>query len=154
MDQARDIMRRKHYSPKTEQNYIYWMKRYIFFHHKRHPQDMGVQEIEALLTHLAVQERVAAATQNQAFNAILFLYRRVLGISLEDKNISAIRATRKKNIPVVLTREEVMRLSSLMNGMTQLVARLLYGSGLRVMECVRLRVHDIDFGMGEITVHA
>ena len=150
--QARDIMRRKHYSPKTEQNYIYWMKRYIFFHHKRHPLDMGVKEIEAFLTHLAVREKVAASTQNQAFNAILFLYRRVLGVSLEDKNISAIRATRKKNIPVVLTREEVIRLLSLMNGMTQLMARLLYGSGLRVMECVRLRIHDIDFGMGEITV--
>ncbi|MDX1776929.1 MAG: integron integrase [Desulfobulbales bacterium] len=152
LDLARDIMRRKHYSLRTEQIYIHWMKRYIFFHRKRHPGDMGVPEIEAFLTHLAVQEKVSASTQNQAFNAILFLYRRVLGVSLQDENISAIRAGRKKNMPVVLTRDETTRLLSLMNGMTQLMARLLYGSGLRVMECVRLRVHDIDFGMGEVTV--
>jgi hypothetical protein len=82
--QVRDLMRLKHYSLKTEQNYVYWIKRYIFFQHKRHPRDMGVQEIEAFLTHLAVQEKVSASTQNQAFNAILFLYRKVLGISLED----------------------------------------------------------------------
>ena len=152
MDQVRDIMRRKHYSGKTEQNYLYWMKRYIFFHHKRHPRDMGVSEIEAFLTYLAVKEMVSASTQNQAFNALLFLYRRVLGVSLEDENISAIRAARKKNIPIVLTREEVFRLLTLMSGTVQLMARLLYGSGLRVMECVRLRVQNIDFGMGEITV--
>ena len=113
---------------------------------------MGVQEIEAFLTHLAVEEKVSASTQNQAFNAILFLYRKVLGISLEDKTISAIRAARKKNIPVVLTRDEVGRVLTLMNGTVQLMAKLFYGSGLRVMECVRLRVQDIDFGMGEITV--
>ena len=152
LDLARDIMRRKHYSLRTEQIYIHWMKRYIFFHRKRHPGDMGVPEIEAFLTHLAVQEKVSASTQNQAFNAILFLYRRVLGVSLQDENISAIRAGRKKNMPVVLTRDETTRLLSLMNGMTQLMARLVYGSGLRVMECVRLRVQDIDFGMGEVTV--
>jgi integron integrase len=152
LDQARDIMKRKHYSRRTEESYVAWMKRYILFHHKRHPRDMGVPEIEMFLTHLAVNEKVSSATQNQAFNALLFLYRRVLGISLEDKNISAIRAARKKNIPVVLTREEVRRLLSLMNGTVQLMAKLLYGSGLRVMECVRLRVKDVDFGMGEITV--
>jgi integron integrase len=152
LDQARDIMRQKHYSRKTEQNYIHWLKRYIFFHHKRHPEGMDVKEIEEFLTHLAVKEKVSASTQNQAFNAILFLYRRVLGVSMEEKNISAIRAVRKKNIPVVLTKEEVVKLLSLMNGMTQLMAKILYGSGLRVMECVRLRVQDIDFGMGEITV--
>jgi integron integrase len=101
---------------------------------------------------LAVQEKVSASTQNQAFNAILFLYRKVLGISLEDKNISAIRAARKKNIPVVLTRDEVGRVLTLMNGTVQLMARLFYASGLRVMECIRLRIQDIDFGMGEITV--
>jgi integron integrase len=152
LDQARDIMRLKHYSRSTEKNYIHWMKRYIFFHNKRHPKNMSVPEIETFLTHLAVKEKVSASTQNQAFNAILFLYRKVLSISMEDENISAIRAGRKKNIPVVLTREEVIRLLALMNGMVQLMARLLYGSGLRVMECVRLRVKDIDFGMGEITV--
>ena len=107
LEQALDIMWCKHYSRRTEKSYINWMYRYILFHHKRHPKEMGIQEIEAFLTHLAVQEKVSASTQNQAFNAILFLYRKVLGISLEDKNISAIRAARKKNIPVVLTREEV-----------------------------------------------
>lgn len=152
LDQVRDIMRRKHYSRRTEQNYIYWMKRYIFYHRKRHPKDMGVHEIEAFLTHLAVQEKVSASTQNQAFNAILFLYRRVLGITMEGENISAIRAKRKKNIPVVLTREEVGRMLGLMNGTVQLMAKLLYGSGIRLLECARLRVHDIDFDMGEITV--
>ena len=152
LDQVRDIMRMKHYSVKTEQNYVHWMKRYILFHRKRHPRDMGVREIEAFLTHLAVKEKVSASTQNQAFNSILFLYRKVLGISLEDKNITAIRAARKKNIPVVLTRDEVGRVLTLMSGIVQLMAKLLYGSGLRVMECVRLRVQDIDFGMGEITV--
>ena len=128
------------------------MKRYILFHHKRHPRDMGVQEIETFLTHLAVREKVSSSTQNQAFNAILFLYRHVLGISMEDQKIAAIRAVKKKNIPVVLTREEIGRVLTQMNGMVQLMAKLLYGSGLRVMECVRLRVQDIDFGMGEITV--
>jgi len=152
LDQIRDFMRFKHYSPRTEKRYIDWIKRYIFFHRKRHPKDMGVVEIEAFLTHLAVEEKVSASTQNQAFNAILFLYRKVLGISLEDKTISAIRAARKKNIPVVLTRDEVGQVLTLMNGTVQLMAKLLYGSGLRVMECVRLRVQNIDFGMGEIMV--
>jgi len=152
LDQARDIMRRKHYSRRTEKSYLAWMKRYILFHHKRHPRDMGVPEIEIFLTHLAVKEKVSSSTQNQAFNAILYLYRNVLGISLEGKHIAAIRAGSKKNIPVVLTREEVGRLLTLMDGMMQLMAKLLYGSGFRVMECVRLRVQDIDFGMGEITV--
>lgn len=147
-------MRRRHYSIKTERNYTYWMKRYIIFHHKRHPRDMDVPEIESFLTYLAVKENVSASTQNQAFNALLFLYRNVLDISLEDRNISAIRAARKKNIPVVLTREEVNGLLTLMSGTVQLMARMLYGSGLRVMECVRLRVHDIDFGMREITVRS
>jgi site-specific recombinase XerD len=154
LDQASDIMRRKHYSRRTEKSYIAWMKRYILFHHKRHPRDMCVPEIETFLTHLAVKERASSSTQNQAFNAILFLYRHVLGISLEDKKIAAIRAAKKKNIPVVLTREEVNRVLTLMDGMVQPMAKLLYGSGLRVMECVRLRVQDIDFGMGEITVRA
>lgn len=95
LDQARYIIRRKHYSLRTEETYINWMKRYIFFHDKKHPKDMGVAEIEKFLTHLAVREKVSAATQNQAFNAILFLYREVLGISMEGQNISAIRAKKR-----------------------------------------------------------
>lgn len=128
------------------------MKRYILFHRKRHPKEMGVREIETFLTHLAVREKVSASTQNQAFNILLFLYRMVLGISLGNKNISAIRAARKKNIPVVLTPEEIGKVLTLMSGTVQLMAKPLYGSELRVMECVRLRVKDVDFGMGEITV--
>jgi integron integrase len=128
------------------------MKRYIFFHEKKHPKDMGVPEIEKFLTHLAVNDKVSAATQNQAFNAILFLYREVLGISMEGRNIAAIRAKRVKNIPVVLSKDEVKTMLTLMSGTQQLMARLLYGGGLRVMECVRLRVQDIDFGLNEIMV--
>jgi site-specific recombinase XerD len=144
-------MRRWHYSRRKEQIYIHWMERYIFFHCKRHTKNMGVQEIEMFLTHLAVQEKVSASTQNQAFNAILYLYRNVLRVSLADQQISAMRAARKK-IPVVLSREEVAMLLAIMNGLTQLMARLIYGRGMRGMECVRLRVQDIDFGMGEIAV--
>ena len=152
LDQTRNIIRRKHYSFRTEETYINWMKRYIFFHDKKHPKDMGVPEIEAFLTHLAVREKVAASTQNQAFNAILFLYREVLGISMEDKKIAAIRAKRVQNIPVVLSKEEAKTILTLMSGAPQLMARLLYGGGLRIMECVRLRVHDIDFELNEIVV--
>ena len=152
LDNARNTFRRKHYSLRTEETYISWMKRYIFFHNKKHPKDMGVAEIEKFLTYLAVREKVSAATQNQAFNAILFLYREVLQISLEGQNISAIRAKKKINIPVVLSKEEVRKILALMTGMQQLMARLLYGGGLRVMECVRLRVHNIDFEMNEIVV--
>lgn len=144
LDQVRDIMRRKHYSIRTEQTYIAWMKRYIFFHHKRHPREMGVAEIEAFLTHLAVRDNVSASTQNQAFNALLFLYKHVLGISMEDQEISAVRAVKRKKIPVVLNRDEIKTLLTLMDGVYQLMAKLLYGSGLRLMECVRLRQKGIQ----------
>jgi len=152
LDLAREVLRRKHYSIRTEQAYIGWMARYIHFHHKRHPKDMGVPEIEAFLTHLAVEKNVAGSTQNQAFNAILFLYRNVLNISLEGERIDAVRARKKRNLPVVLTKDEVKRVIIAMFGVHQLMAKLLYGSGLRLMECIRLRVHDIDFDMNEITI--
>lgn len=113
---------------------------------------MGVPEIEAFLTHLAVEGNVAGSTQNQAFNAILFLYRNVLNISLEGAEIDAIRAHKKRNVPLVLTKDEVKRVIMTMSGVHQLMAKLLYGSGLRLMECLRLRVHDLDFDMNEITV--
>ena len=139
LDQARSIIRRKHYSFRTEETYNNWMKRYIFFHDKKHPNEMGVPEIEKFLTHLAVRGKVSAATQNQAFNALLFLYREVLGISMEGQNIAAIRAKKKINIPVVLSKDEVRKILALMSGMQNLMARLLYGGGLRVMECVLRR---------------
>jgi integron integrase len=152
LDRAREVMRLKHYSIRTEQAYIAWMTRYILFHNKRHPMEMGPAEIEAFLSHLAMDRNVSAATQNQAFNAILFLYRHVLEISLEGQRIDAVRAQKKKNIPVVLTREEVKKVISFMNGHWQIMAKLLYGSGLRLMEYIRLRVHDLDFDMKELTV--
>ncbi len=152
LDRTREVLRLKHYSLRTEEAYVGWITRYILFHGKRHPQEMGAREIEEFLTHLAVEGNVAASTQNQAFNALLFLYRHVLGISLEDQKIDAVRANKKRKIPVVLTREEVQRVLSCMKGTSQLMAKLLYGSGLRLMECLRLRVHDLDFQMNEISV--
>ncbi len=113
---------------------------------------MGVPEIEAFLSYLAVEGNVSGSTQNQAFNALLFLYRNVLNISLEEAEIDAIRAHKKKNLPVVLTKDEVKRVIMAMSGVHQLMTKLLYGSGLRLMECIRLRVHDLDFDMHQITV--
>ncbi|OGR05202.1 MAG: integrase [Deltaproteobacteria bacterium RIFOXYD12_FULL_50_9] len=154
LERARDVIRLKHYSIRTEEAYLGWMYRYIIFHNKRHPQDMGVPEIEAFLTHLAVEGNVAGSTQNQAFNAILFLYRHVLEISLQDEKINAIRARKKVNLPVVLTKEEVKRVIMAMSGQQQLMAKILYGGGLRLIECIRLRVQDIDFAMNEITIRS
>lgn len=152
LDRVREVLRIKHYSIRTEEAYTGWIVRYILFHNKRHPKDMGATEIEAFLSHLAVEGNVSASTQNQAFNAILFLYRHVLDISLEDAKIDAVRAHKKPNLPVVLTKEEVKRVITLMTGRCRLMAKILYGSGLRLMECLRLRVHDLDFEMNELTV--
>ncbi len=145
-------MRLKHYSIRTEEAYVHWIIRFILFHNKRHPKDMGPPEIETFLTHLAAEANVAASTQNQAFHAILFLYRQVLGISLEGQSINALRARKKKNLPVVLTKEEVKRVIALIPGKYQMMAKIMYGGGLRLMECIRLRVKDLDFEMNEITV--
>lgn len=136
LERARDVIRLKHYSIRTEKAYLGWMYRYIIFHQKRHPKDMGAPEIEAFLTYLAVEGNVAGSTQNQAFNAILFLYRHVLEISLQDEKINAFRARKKTNLPVVLTKEEVKRVITAMSGQHQLMAKILYGSGLRLLECV------------------
>ena len=144
LDRVRDAIRRKHYSIRTEDAYVRWIRRFILFHDKRHPKDMGVPEIETFLTHLAVEEKVAASTQNQALNAILFLYREVLKQDLDD-TISAVRAKRPKRLPTVMTGEEARTVIGMLSGTHQLMARLLYGSGLRLMECVRLRVKDLDF---------
>jgi len=151
LDQVRDVLRLKHYSIRTEQAYVDWIKRYILFHKKRHPKDMGRAEVEAFLTHLAVEGNVAASTQNQALSALLFLYREVLKIEF-DAPVDSIRAKKPSRLPVVLTRAETQQVIEGMTGVYQLMAKLLYGSGLRLMECVRLRVKDVDFERREITV--
>jgi integron integrase len=150
LDQVRDAARLKHYSIRTEQAYVNWIKRYILFHNIRHPKEMGNSEIEVFLTHLAVKENVAASTQNQALSALLFLYREVLRQELGP--IDALRAQKPKRLPTVLTREEVHRVLAQLSGTRRLMAQLLYGSGLRLMECMRLRVKDVDFGQHQIVV--
>jgi integron integrase len=151
LDQVRETIRRKHYSLRTESTYIDWIKRYIFFHHKRHPKDMGATEIEQFLNHLAVEKRVAASTQNQALSALIFLYRAVLRLDLEwMKNLE--RAKKPARLPVVMTESEVGRVLAHLDGRNWLMASLLYGAGLRLMECVRLRVKDVDFQYRQITV--
>jgi integron integrase len=151
LDQVRDVIRRKHFSIRTEQTYVDWIKRYIFFHGKRHPNEMAEAEITAFLTHLARAGKVAASTQNQALSALLFLYREVL-----QQNIGWLdqveRAKRPARLPVVLTKDEVRRLFAHLHGTNRLMAGLLYGSGLRLMECVRLRVKDVDLGYLRVTV--
>jgi integron integrase len=151
LDQVRDRLRVKHYSIRTETQYLQWIKRFILFHDKRHPREMGAVEVEAFLTHLAVAGRVAAATQNQALSALLFLYREVLNVDLPwlDK---VVRAKQPQRLPVVLTRQEVTAILDRMTGVHGLMARLLYGTGMRLMECVRLRVKDVDFERAEIVV--
>ncbi|MCK4470914.1 MAG: integron integrase [Anaerolineae bacterium] len=136
---------------RTEQAYVNWIKRYILFHDKRHPREMGAAEIEAFLTYLAVDRNVAASTQNQALSALLFLYRQVLKQDLVG-SIDSVRAKRPKRLPTVLTKEETLRVIGFLSGTHQLMAKLLYGSGLRLMECVRLRVKDVDFAQRQIIV--
>lgn len=151
LDQLRDTIRLKHYSYSTEKTYVHWVKRYILFHHRRHPAEMGAAEIEAFLTHLAKDEHVSASTQNQAFNALLFLYRNVLQIDLPVP-LQALRAKRAQHLPTVLSRGEVIQILNSMQGIHKLMAQLLYGCGLRLMECLRLRVKDIDFEQSQIVV--
>jgi integron integrase len=151
MDRVSDALRLKHYSYRTEQTYKDWIKRYILYHGKRHPKDMGETEIQAYLTHLAVEKNVAASTQNQALSAILFLYRHVLNIPIEFPT-DIVRPQKTKTLPVVLTHHEALAVIAKMNGITQLMAKILYGSGLRLMECLRLRIKDIDFGNHTIIV--
>jgi len=151
LDQVRDRLRVKHYSMKTETLYVHWIKRFILFHGKRHPADMGSSEIEAFLTHLAVDGQVSASTQNQALSALLFLYKEVLVLDLPLLE-NVVRAKRPQRLPVVLTRTEVRAVLVRMKGVYALMANLLYGTGMRLMECVRLRVQDVDFERGEIMV--
>lgn len=151
LDQVRHAIRLRHYSIRTEEAYVNWARRFILFHNKRHPNEMGQVEVGAFLTHLAVDGRVAASTQNQALNALVFLYREVLGRDLGTVE-ELVRAKRPPKLPVVLSVSEVGRVLNRLDGVTGLMARLLYGSGLRLMECLRLRVKDVDFEYRQITV--
>jgi integron integrase len=155
LDEVRQYLRLHHYSIHTERSYVDWIVRFIRFHRMRSREDLlpGESKIESFLTHLAVEGNVATATQNQAMNALVFLYKRVLRQAMEAP-ISAVRADKKAHVPVVMTREEVASVISLLVGTPQLVVKLLYGSGLRIMEAVRLRVQDIDFQMKQLTVRA
>ena len=151
MEQVSDAMRTKHYSYRTEQTYKDWIKRYILFHGKRHPREMGENEIRAFIVHLVTGRKVAVSTSNQALSAILFLYRTVLQIEITlPPDLSS--ASRPKRLPTVLTHTEAMRVIQLMRGTPRLITKILYGSGLRVMECMRLRVRDLDFENRQIIV--
>jgi integron integrase len=150
--QVKQAIRRKHYSIRTEKAYVDWIRRYILYHDKTHPKDMSLPHIESYLTHLAVDKNVAASTQNQALAAISFLYREVLKIELDPLAISAVRAKRPTRLPTVLTQAEAQRVIQLIPEPHRLMAQLLYGSGLRLMECLRLRVKDVDFAQGQILV--
>jgi integron integrase len=151
LDRAREILRASYYSRRTEEVYVGWMRRFILFHDKRHPRDMGGAEVAAFLTDLTVRGDVSASTQNQAFSALLFLYAKVIGRPLTDLG-PVERATRPKKVPVVLTRQEAQALLGQLEGVDWIMASLLYGSGLRVLEMLRLRVKDFDFGYGQITI--
>lgn len=151
LDQVSARLRVKHYSLRTEKSYLDWIKRYILHHGKRHPLEMGAVEVEDFLTHLAVERNVSASTQNQAKSALLFLYKEVLGVDLPWLD-NVTQAKTPKRLPVVLTQAEVQAILTRLDGSMWLIVSLLYGSGLRVMECLRLRVKDVDVARREILV--
>jgi integrase len=151
MDRVHTVCRRRHFSPRTEEAYVHWIRRFIFFHQKRHPDLMGSHEVELFLNHLARDRQVSASTQTIALNAIVFLYNDVLEKSLGQMT-GLKRVQRQHRIPVVLTVDEVKATFDAMTGTCQLMAQLLYGAGLRVSECIGLRVKDIDFGAKTLTV--
>ena len=151
LERVRECCRVRHYSLRTERAYVDWIRRFVMANGKRHPRDMGAAEVEAFLSGLATRDDVAASTQNQALSALLFLYREVLGVQLPWME-SVVRAKRPQKIPAVLSRAEVTRLLALMDGQVALMASLLYGTGMRLMECVRLRVQDVGFDRNEICV--
>jgi integron integrase len=151
LEQVREAIRVRHYSLRTEQTYVGWIKRFILFHGKRHPRDMGGQEVQQFLSHLAVAGHVAASTQSQALSALLFLYQQVLKQDigwLDD----VVRAKKPHRVPVVLTQDEVKAVLAHLSGTTWIMATLLYGAGLRLLECLRLRVKDVDFTYNQIVV--
>jgi len=153
LDQVQQAIRRRHYSDRTEKAYVHWIKRFIFFHNKRHPAELAEFEIAQFLSSLATEGRVSASTQNQALNALLFLYHEVLNkkIGMID---GVVRAKRPQRLPVVLTKDEVKKVLDRMIGAPRLMGLLLYGAGLRLMECCRLRIKDIDFSRNEIVVRS
>jgi site-specific recombinase XerD len=153
LDQVRYAIRAKHYSLQTEEAYVQWIRRFILFHNKRHPKDMGAEEVRQFLSSLALYHEVAASTQNQALSAILFLYQHVLRQEvgwIDD----VVRAKKQRKLPLVLTQEEVKAVLNGLSGSAWLMANLLYGSGLRLMECIRLRVKDLDFSYKHIVVRS
>jgi integron integrase len=151
LDQVTEVARFRHLSLRTEDTYRNWIKRFILFHHKRHPRELDADAVRAFLTHLAVNEQVAASTQNQAFNALLFLYRQVLQMEL-PKIEGVQRARHSRKLPVVFTKLEANAVIAEMSGEPQLIVSLLYGAGLRIMEAVRLRIKDLDFARQEVRV--
>jgi len=151
LDRVREAIRARQYSRRTEKAYVQWITRYIFFHGKRHPAEMGAPEVTAFLTSLAVHDKVAASTKNQALSALLFLYREVLGVELPWLDV-VVRAKRPQHLTVVLTRDEVRAVLQRLDGVSRLMALLLYGAGLRLLECCHLRVKDIDFATNQIVI--
>ena len=152
LEQYSEFLRNRHYSLRTEKTYISWVRQYILYHNKRHPREMGVDEINAFITYLVNQKTVSASTQNQAISAILFLYRNVLQIELDDRALVPIRPTRPKRVPTVLSRQEAKKVITHLDGIYKLMTQIMYGSGLRLMEVMRLRVKDLDFGNHQIIV--
>jgi integron integrase len=153
LDQYCEALRIKQYSPRTEKTYLHWAREYILFHHKRHPREMGVPEINQFITHLVIERKASASTQNQAISAILFLYRSVLKITLDEDALNFVRPQKGKRIPTVLSKDEARALLSHLSGSYKLMAQIMYGSGLRLMECLRLRIKDIDFENHRILVY-
>jgi len=151
LDRVREEIRKRHYSRRTEKTYVGWIRRFILFHGKRHPAEMGAEEVSRYLSHLAVSGKVSASTQNQALSALLFLYRQVLGREVEWVE-GVVRAKRPLHLPVVMTREEVRAVLRQLQGVEWMMASLLYGAGLRLLECCRLRVKDMDLAKREIVV--
>jgi len=151
LDQLRQALRSRHYSRRTEQTYCHWVRRFIYFHHIRHPAEMAEPEINAFLTYLAVKGKVSASTQNQALSALLFLYRHVLGRQVGDLG-EVNRARKPTRLPVVMTREEVKAVLASLTGDKRLMASLMYGAGLRLLECAELRVKDLNLDRAELTI--
>jgi integron integrase len=152
LTRLRAALRSRHYSSRTEESYVGWAKRFVVFHGRRHPATLGERDVQAFLTHLAERDRVSASTQNQALAALLFLYEAVLGRRLTVSAAGVVHAKEPHLLPVVLTRDEVRAVIAQLRGVSRLVALLLYGSGLRLLECLALRVKDVDFQRGEIRV--
>ncbi len=151
IERTRIELRKRHYSPRTEEAYLAWIDRFILFHKHDRPEEFGRADVERFLSSLAMDGNVAAATQNQALGALLFLYRNVLGVTLDWLD-EVVRAKKPKRLPVVLTRDEIREIMSHLRGPARIAAMLLYGAGLRLMECLRLRIKDVDFGFRQITV--